>query len=121
MSCPVRDRIGAGGTTIGRHVPSRPGNVQVWFSSVHAVSQHTPSTQFSDRHWLGVMQGWPSSSAGVLVGVPVGVNVGVLVGVTVGVKVGVAVGVLMGVNVGVNVGVAVGVLVGVNVGVEVGV
>ena len=45
---PIPDNAGAGAAVMARHVPSRPGRLQMWSASVHAVSQQTASTQFID-------------------------------------------------------------------------
>ena len=77
------ESVGAGAAVIGRQVPSRPGRLQVCAGSVHAVSQHTVSTQLIDRQSLPLAQAAPFSPGGVLVGV------GVLAGADVRVEVAV--------------------------------
>ena len=54
MSLPSSDNAGAGAAVIGRQIPARPARLQMWFGSVHAVSQHTSLTQFIDLQSLGM-------------------------------------------------------------------
>jgi hypothetical protein len=44
-----------GAPTTGLHVPSLPATSQAWHWSVHAESQHSPSTQWPSEHWSSAL------------------------------------------------------------------
>jgi hypothetical protein len=105
-SKPLRVTAGAAAVVLV-HVPRAPLRSHRSCAPVHAVLQHTPSTQKLVEQAAGVVHSPPCGTP-VFVGVVVGGWVGVAVGVCVGVSVGVAVAVSVGVAVGVWVGVVVG-------------
>jgi hypothetical protein len=115
---PIADRVGAAAAAIAQ-MPG-VGPLQMKPGVVQALLQQTPSTQKSERHWLGVTHS-PPFGIFVCVGVALVVAVAVLVRVTVPVLVAVrvAVFVLVAVRVAVFVRVAVPVAVAVFVPVRV--
>ena len=90
-SNPAGDSAGAGAVS-DVQVPRFPARSQRCRSPVHAVLQHTLSTQIPDPHNDGVLHA-PPSGIGVLVGVDVMVGVDVTVPVLLAVAVAVAVAV----------------------------
>ena len=100
-SNPAGDSAGAGAVS-DVQVPRFPARSQRCRSPVHAVLQHTPSTQSPDPHNDGVLHA-PPRGIGVRVGVDVIVGVDVMVGVDVTVPVLLAVAVAVAVAVTVEV------------------
>jgi hypothetical protein len=129
-STPRGDIAGAAAAVLAQ-VPAWPDRLHCCCGPVHAVSQHTPSTQKSVAQSDGVTHASPCGMrvlVGVALAVPVAVATRVPVTVTVAVAlalalavavpVALAVAVALAVTVAVCVGVSVGVLVGVSTGQE---
>jgi hypothetical protein len=56
MNFPIPDSVGAGAAVIGKHVPSRPGRLQLWLGPMHGLSQQISRTQFILIQSLGMVQ-----------------------------------------------------------------
>src|SRR5581483_5042543 len=53
-----------GAPLTNEHVPTAPGRLHAWHWPLHALLQHTPSTQLPATHWLAPAQVEPSASFG---------------------------------------------------------